>query len=864
MTVIHDHGIHKMAIKYCRCRQGDNPVLPEPLQLIRFGLFPGSWDCPETAYAINTLRDYHLLSMQLPITAMDYVAYLRRTTDSVQPDDAKDRYRELNTAMREFTFLRATRRAGQDPLKELPLGSLAVACPACPQPNVNMAADWATRSEKDMYLDMLFYSVDGNFHHSQKMKPMDPADFPLTQGAAYFVDEKDFADYQARVKPPKKEESSCNKFAALGNGRYSGRVSGMVGMTCSRHMFVIANSLVDLLRGEGFAWGDFSQLSGLQPWLHVLKLLCRGYDVNCQYDKKLGHRLAEFRKNFSHLKSIKTTTFPPTRSLIPKFHAPAHILICSIYRSYNYTPGVGMTDGEAAERIWSAFNALAIRTKEMSAGHRHDVINDFHGDMNVRRVHAMPQFLASKHKNATKQLAAATIHLAALESNIGDASVLAQWRQAEAVWERDVVDSTKHKALQNPYVLNQAKGLTEKQLVDMMNIMRAARNGQSTGPMSIVHRGTLLERKREQLLDELEDDGSFDDIQSALRLRCEEFVADIAAWNLLRDAYIGPLVAVDTVDTASAHSSGTSCGTYPADFPLRDTSEDFGSLENGLPPARNPAGRSDLWQEVFATPIVLPSSYDRAILHEHCMQELVNAELEVRRAQARDALDDVRTSIIGREAYKIKKTHASSKQYTTRATQHIRNMEGDVREAANRYRRVRLALLALGMDPMDPEFRPLRKGDTVKYTLDAQNRTLGESSESKPWIWEKFDLSDTHGPGLYRDFYDEARRVHWFRSSATQRRWKEEVCLLQEEMRRSVRFFTYHRQRWTAIAAERDRTSNAGAAAYARKQAQRYSRLLDRCEKEYAGRIDIVSPRRMSWSCHLVIYAQDITLCEVD
>lgn len=73
-------------------------------------------------------------------------------------------------------------------------------------------------------------------------------------------------------------------------------------------------------------------------------------------------------------------------------------------------------------------------------------------------IHVLAQFLASKHKNATKQLAAATIHLAALESNIGDASVLAQWRQAEAVWERDVVDSTKHKALQNPYVLNQAKG----------------------------------------------------------------------------------------------------------------------------------------------------------------------------------------------------------------------------------------------------------------------------------------------------------------------------------------------------------------------------------------------------------------------
>ena len=48
-----------------------------------------------------------------------------------------------------------------------------------------------------------------------------------------------------------------------------------------------------------------------------------------------------------------------------------------------------MTDGEALERIWALFNALALRTKEMSSGHRHDVINDFHSDMNVRRLHAM-------------------------------------------------------------------------------------------------------------------------------------------------------------------------------------------------------------------------------------------------------------------------------------------------------------------------------------------------------------------------------------------------------------------------------------------------------------------------------------------
>lgn len=90
MTVVHEHGIHPAAIKYCECGGTANtPCLPEPLQLIRFGLFPGSWHQPETVYTINGLRDYHLLSLQSPITTMDYAAYLRRTTDNVQPDDAK-------------------------------------------------------------------------------------------------------------------------------------------------------------------------------------------------------------------------------------------------------------------------------------------------------------------------------------------------------------------------------------------------------------------------------------------------------------------------------------------------------------------------------------------------------------------------------------------------------------------------------------------------------------------------------------------------------------------------------------------------------------------------------------------------------
>lgn len=40
--------------------------------------------------------------------------------------------------MREFMFLRATRRSGIPPTQDIPAGSLGVLCPACPQPYKNM------------------------------------------------------------------------------------------------------------------------------------------------------------------------------------------------------------------------------------------------------------------------------------------------------------------------------------------------------------------------------------------------------------------------------------------------------------------------------------------------------------------------------------------------------------------------------------------------------------------------------------------------------------------------------------------------------------------------------------------------------
>ena len=60
----------------------------------------------------------------------------------------QDRVREFRIAVRSYGFVRACRRAGIDPCSDLPVGCLAVICPACPQPGHNMRPGWEGRDEE--------------------------------------------------------------------------------------------------------------------------------------------------------------------------------------------------------------------------------------------------------------------------------------------------------------------------------------------------------------------------------------------------------------------------------------------------------------------------------------------------------------------------------------------------------------------------------------------------------------------------------------------------------------------------------------------------------------------------------------------
>lgn len=103
------------------------------------------------------------------------------------------------------------------------------------------------------------------------------------------------------------------------------------------------------------------------------------YDIACQWSKNLRNRLNTYSSSLDQL--ANSITF-----LVPKFHLPAHREYCRAHYSFNNTPHVGRTDGEAVERGWAFVNAFAGSTKEMGPGSRRDKLDDVFGDYNWRKI----------------------------------------------------------------------------------------------------------------------------------------------------------------------------------------------------------------------------------------------------------------------------------------------------------------------------------------------------------------------------------------------------------------------------------------------------------------------------------------------
>lgn len=246
--------------------------------------------------------------------------------------------------------------------------------------------------------------------------------------------------------------------------------------------------------------------------------------------------------------------------------------------------------------------------------------------------------------------------------------------------------------------------------------------------------------------------------------------------------------------------------------------------------------RAGLIAEVCAAEILLPSSCSKEVKATRWLEQAVRVESGLRKGQANDMLDDVRSLLIADEYLRDLKAKPQSKSQAvvTRLQKNIQRKAVEKRVAANGYRRAREALARLGVSEADMKaFPELRAEDVRAFTIFMGHAGLGQSREAPSWIWG--DISFVDGQTNFKDCMLESRlfavtmmkreadntyiavRAFWFRTSALHTRWHEEILLVPEEMRRTVRFHYYFNAKWLSAAKDHEDGGDRGRAAYARK-----------------------------------------------
>ncbi|KAI6046828.1 hypothetical protein EDC04DRAFT_2597920 [Pisolithus marmoratus] len=190
-----------------------------------------------------------------------------------------------------------------------------------------------TASSPGRDVDALFVALDANFCLRHHAVSSNENDLSLSQGWAYFMEDRAFKAYLNDHKNNVQEKS-----------------------TCLNHNMV---NMAEVKSKKG----------------------CDATGVGMVWHKKLLQQLDKMPPSLQLNLCHQDLTF-----LVPKFHLPAHITSCQWTFSFDWIKGIGRTDGEEPEHGWANLNLAAGCTKDTGPGHHCDMLDDYFGDWNWKKL----------------------------------------------------------------------------------------------------------------------------------------------------------------------------------------------------------------------------------------------------------------------------------------------------------------------------------------------------------------------------------------------------------------------------------------------------------------------------------------------
>lgn len=143
VRVVHTNGIHYIPLVICDCRG----LQDRDIDLMYARLIPTSFIHYRTLFTTAVLDDFRVSNLECKASAHQYWQRLSRMTSAATSSADVDNFcRELRRLSRCWRWLKKLKWAGlghtDANLTETSSGELAIFCPTCPQPGINLPADW--------------------------------------------------------------------------------------------------------------------------------------------------------------------------------------------------------------------------------------------------------------------------------------------------------------------------------------------------------------------------------------------------------------------------------------------------------------------------------------------------------------------------------------------------------------------------------------------------------------------------------------------------------------------------------------------------------------------------------------------------
>ncbi|KAF6755728.1 hypothetical protein DFP72DRAFT_990059 [Ephemerocybe angulata] len=792
-VIVDCDAVHNVGLDFCRCGATSKSHVE---QLLERRLYPATVSNPKTAATFRALELFELFQYEAKISPFEFFKAIARLTDNTGLNPVKDRYPSVLRMVHEWRHLKLLKRMGRghDPLRGASAttqGECALLCPACPHPGINMPEGWENEPEETRWIHALNLALDANFRLRRKDVSTNAADPGLSEGFAYFVEDKAFSKYVKQHADEVEPKSTCSRHDAVnladtrpGQG-YS--ATGVATVECAHHNMKRPSAVCDLQKGERYSNMDYIlHWSLVVLALGLLRTFIISYDIACQWSINLMRRLKAIDD-----KSPLLNEKVKTRYVVPKFHLPAHIAPCQSKFAFMLTPGAGLGDGEAPERGWADTNPLGPSTREMGPGTRRDTLDSHFGDYNWRKITDLGSSLLKKMNNAVLNVAEHVIAHQELEETLDSADV-ERWKLTMANWEKDPKNPSPFEMIVETPTQKVVRRVMADDETEALKTGMDFSLSSEISPSALISRGLDLEAEQRALKSQMKQvwTHSQDRELTRLQLRSNALIRKIESWYEILQLYIPSSVILRKQQSAQV-------SVQPYNLPL--------------------------W---------LPSEIgSRAI----CDRRLIEIEYDLRIAQAQEALTNVKRHLQRRARW------LRGQGANTRALSLLGSIEDRISTARDEYRQSRLAIISLekvlghsGGERCYPPFGRCR------HSTDGTGRTGRPQKTERSNPPNALVDMETRGCSREPNINTLAVRVEWGKSKARATRYQEEVLIVREEMNRTSRFLQWRESQWrergASWATEPVPTEYLeGLKAYAERQANMFQGLRSSFEHKWTG-----------------------------